>query len=131
MLMLGEDMSIFARNTLSPVSTPLRILSKDQGFLYGPVAPGAVLPGLSQGSAVFAVDQHQAHPHRPGLLSILLHNYIFRCSLIVHSLSSKSNPIHLISSIMASTYSTSSLEGFVSSKNCIFHHICRRYQNHA
>ena len=119
MFMLGLAMSIFALSTASPSpNSPSLILWKSSMFssivlsLYGLFLPGSVSVPLY--SLIWSAVRLQTKA-LPFLISSSAASYMVSKYSEAQSLLFHWNPSHFTSSSMASTYSTSSFTGFVSS----------------
>ena len=123
-LILGEAMSIFARRVRLPSgNSPARMRSKQiEILLDGTVSVGTVLARLGQRAAVFA-DLVGIEIADKGIAAFnQLNRELIELLKIVRGVelrSPQSNPSQRTSSLIESTYSTSSLLGLVSSKRKI------------
>ena len=119
MLILGDAIFIFALRTFSPSANLPSLISSNKArfssillFLYGLSLPGSLSVPLY--SLICSADRSSTNAF-PFLIKATAASYIVSKYEDAHSSLSQLKPSHLISSSIASTYSTSSLTGLVSS----------------
>ena len=119
MFILGDDISIFALRTFSPSANLPALISSNKArfsstllFLYGLSLPGSLSVPLY--SLICSAVRSSTNAF-PFLIKATAASYIVSKYEDAHSFFSHLKPSQLISSSIASTYSTSSLTGFVSS----------------